>query len=79
MNVKASEAAEESPLRPVEEGAATSSFAEVARIITGDYEPPPWLVKTFEPAFVISWSTWRRTHQAAARNAHVKRNLQLQC
>jgi hypothetical protein len=48
VNVKPSEAAEESPSRPVEEDAATSSFAEVARIITGDDEPPPWLVKTFE-------------------------------
>ena len=48
MNVKASEAAEESPSRPVEEGVAASSFAEVARIITCDDNPPLWLVKAFE-------------------------------
>jgi hypothetical protein len=48
VNVKASEAAAESPSRPVEEGAATSNFAEVARIITGDDNPPLWLVKHFE-------------------------------
>lgn len=48
VNVKASEAAEESPSRPVEEGAATSGFAEVARIITGDDNPPLWLVKHFK-------------------------------
>ena len=48
MNVKASEAAKESPSRPVEEGAATSSFADVARKITGADKPPAWLVETFE-------------------------------
>ncbi len=48
MNVKASEAAEESLSRPVEEDAATSSFAEVARKITGADKPPAWLVETFE-------------------------------
>jgi hypothetical protein len=30
-----------------------------------------------EPAFVIAWSAWRRAHQAMARKAHLKRNLQL--
>ncbi|RYY13520.1 MAG: hypothetical protein EON55_10205 [Alphaproteobacteria bacterium] len=26
-----------------------------------------------QPAHVIAWSLWRRAHQAAARNAHLKR------
>jgi hypothetical protein len=33
--------------------------------------------RRIKPASVIAWSTWRRAHQAAAQNAHVKRNLQL--
>jgi len=28
-------------------------------------------------AFVIAWSLWRRAHQAAAREAHIKRRAQL--
>lgn len=64
MNVKPSQAAEESPSRPVEEDAATSSFAEVARIITGDDEPPPWLVQTFE-----MWASSLATDRAIARQA----------
>jgi SRSO17 transposase len=30
-----------------------------------------------EPAYIISWSLWRRAHQAAARKSHIKRNSQL--
>jgi len=29
--------------------------------------------RRIEPAHVIAWSLWRRAHQAAARNAHLKR------
>jgi hypothetical protein len=29
------------------------------------------------PAHLIAWSVWRRTHQASARKAHIKRNMQL--
>ena len=43
----ASQAAKERPSRPVEGGAPISSFADVARIITGDDNPPLWLVKHF--------------------------------
>jgi hypothetical protein len=45
---KASQAAEERPPRAGEKGAPTPSFADVARIITGDDNPPFWLVKHFE-------------------------------
>jgi hypothetical protein len=45
---KASQAAAERPSSPVEEGAPISSFADVARIITGDDNPPLWLVKHFK-------------------------------
>ena len=48
MKGKASQAAEERPSRPVEESAPASNFAEVARIITGDDNPPLWLVKHFK-------------------------------
>ena len=30
---------------------------------------PPW------PAQVLSWSTWRRRHQARARRCHYRRRL----
>jgi hypothetical protein len=30
-----------------------------------------------EPAAVIAWSLWRRAHQAAAHEAHIKSKLQL--
>ena len=33
--------------------------------------------RRIEPAFVIAWSVWRRCHQAMARQAHLKRTLQL--
>jgi hypothetical protein len=33
--------------------------------------------RRIEPAHIIAWSLWRRAHQAAARRAHLKRNLQL--
>jgi hypothetical protein len=29
--------------------------------------------RRIQPAHVIAWSLWRRAHQAAARNAHLKR------
>jgi hypothetical protein len=30
-----------------------------------------------EPADIISWSLWRRAHQAAAQQAHLKSKMQL--
>jgi hypothetical protein len=33
--------------------------------------------RRIEPALVITWSLWRRAHQAAAQRAHRKRRLQL--
>jgi hypothetical protein len=30
-----------------------------------------------QPAHIIAWSTWRRAHQAAARQAHLKSKMQL--
>jgi hypothetical protein len=33
--------------------------------------------RRIHPAHVIAWSLWRRAHQAAARNAHLKRRSQL--
>jgi hypothetical protein len=33
--------------------------------------------RQIEPAFVIAWSAWRRCHQAAAQQAHIKRTAQL--
>jgi len=33
--------------------------------------------RQIQPAAVIAWSLWRRAHQAAARQAHLKRRLQL--
>jgi len=29
------------------------------------------------PACIIAWSAWRRAHQAAARQAHLKAKMQL--
>ena len=29
--------------------------------------------RRIQPAHIIAWSLWRRTHQAAARQAHLKR------
>ena len=29
------------------------------------------------PAHVIAWSVWRRAHQAAAQEAHIKSKMQL--
>jgi DDE domain len=48
VKVKASQAAAERPSRLVEEGADTSSFADVGHKITGADKPPAWLVETFE-------------------------------
>ena len=33
--------------------------------------------RRINPAHVIAWSVWRRAHQAIARKAHIKRNMQL--
>jgi SRSO17 transposase len=33
--------------------------------------------RRIRPAHVIAWSLWRRAHQAAARQAHIKHRLQL--
>jgi hypothetical protein len=33
--------------------------------------------RRIRPAHVIAWSVWRRAHQAAAREAHIKRKAQL--
>jgi len=33
--------------------------------------------RRINPAHVIAWSIWRRAHQAVARKAHVKQNMQL--
>jgi hypothetical protein len=32
--------------------------------------------RRIQPAHVISWSPWRRAHQAAAQRSHLKRKLQ---
>jgi hypothetical protein len=48
VKVKASQAAQDRPSKPIEEAVPTSSFADVARKITDDDEPPPWLMKAFE-------------------------------
>jgi hypothetical protein len=29
------------------------------------------------PAHLMAWSVWRRGHQAIARKAHIKQNMQL--
>jgi phosphohistidine phosphatase SixA len=33
--------------------------------------------RKIEPAQIIAWSCWRRAHQAAAQQAHFKKNPQL--
>ena len=33
--------------------------------------------RRIEPAFVVAWSVWRRSHQAMAQQAHLKQALQL--
>jgi len=33
--------------------------------------------RRIHPAHVIAWSLWRRAHQAAAHDAHIKRKSQL--
>jgi hypothetical protein len=33
--------------------------------------------RRIRPAHVIAWSLWRRAHQAAAREAHIKCRAQL--
>jgi hypothetical protein len=33
--------------------------------------------RQIKPALVIAWSLWRRAHQAAAQEAHIKSQTQL--
>jgi hypothetical protein len=33
--------------------------------------------RKIHPAHIIAWSTWRRAHQAAAQQAHIKSKMQL--
>jgi hypothetical protein len=33
--------------------------------------------RQIQPAAVIAWSLWRRAHQAAAQQAHIKSKMQL--
>jgi hypothetical protein len=33
--------------------------------------------RRIKPALVIAWSLWRRAHQAEARRAHLKKQMQL--
>jgi hypothetical protein len=33
--------------------------------------------RQIQPAAVIAWSLWRRAHQAAAQQAHIKSKTQL--
>jgi hypothetical protein len=33
--------------------------------------------RQIEPAAVVAWSLWRRAHQAAAQQAHIKSKTQL--
>src|SRR5271169_2430997 len=33
--------------------------------------------RRIQPAYVITWSLWRRAHQAEARRAHLKKRVQL--
>jgi hypothetical protein len=33
--------------------------------------------RRIQPAHVMAWSLWRRAHQAAAQDAHIKRRSQL--
>jgi hypothetical protein len=31
--------------------------------------------RKIKPAYIIAWSIWRRAHQAAAKQAHIKMQL----
>jgi SRSO17 transposase len=69
------------------------AYLELADIgdpqITGDTPLIRWSVqeirriatklaqRRIQPAYIIAWSAWRRAHQAAARKAHLKSQLQL--
>lgn len=35
--------------------------------------------RRIEPAFIIAWFVWRRSHQAEAQKAYPKRTLQPWC
>ena len=35
--------------------------------------------RQIKPAAVIAWSLWRRAHQAAAQQAHINSEMQLEC
>jgi SRSO17 transposase len=47
------------------------SVQEIRRVVTRLAQ------RSIHPAHVISWSLWRRAHQAAARRSHLSRNKQL--
>ena len=76
MKVKASQAVEERPPGPVEEGAPISSFADVARIITGDDNPPLWLVKHFK-RWASSLAMARGIAAIQPTKAKTRRSLQV--
>jgi hypothetical protein len=62
---KASQAAEERPSRPVEDGAVTSNFAEVARVITCDDKPAALARRAFQKVGVKPRYGSRRRRQSA--------------
>jgi hypothetical protein len=47
------------------------SVQEIRRVVTRLAQ------RRIEPAAVIAWSLWRRAHQAAAHEAHIKSKMQL--
>jgi hypothetical protein len=47
------------------------SIQEIRRIATKMAQ------RRIQPARIIAWSLWRRTHQAAAQRAHLKSKMQL--
>ena len=47
------------------------SVQEIRRVVTRLAQ------RRIEPAAVIAWSLWRRAHQAAAQEAHIKSKMQL--
>ena len=47
------------------------SVQEIRRVVTRLAQ------RRIEPAAVIAWSLWRRAHQAAAQEAHIKSKPQL--
>jgi hypothetical protein len=47
------------------------SMQEIRRVATRMVQ------RRIPPALVIAWSLWRRAHQAAAQQAHLKTKMQL--